>query len=96
RLQTAPDIPTIAEAGVPGYEMSASSGYVFPARTPRDIVLRMNAEINEALMSPAVTEKLLPAGMVIVGGTPEQFAEHLRRETAKWAEVLRAAGIKPQ
>jgi tripartite-type tricarboxylate transporter receptor subunit TctC len=67
-----------------------------PARTPRDIVLRMNAEINKALMSPAVSEKLIPAGMVITGGTPEEFAEHLRRETAKWAGVIKTAGIKPQ
>jgi tripartite-type tricarboxylate transporter receptor subunit TctC len=96
RLRMAPDIPTIAEAGIPGYEMSPSSGYVLPARTPRDIVLRMNTEINKALMSPAVTEKLVPAGMVMGGGTPEQFAEHLRRETAKWAEVIKLAGIKPQ
>ncbi len=96
RIQAAPDIPTVAEAGVPGYEMAPSSGYVLPARTPRDIVLRMNAEINKALMSPAVSEKLVPAGFVIGGGTPEQFAEHLRRETAKWAGVIKTAGIKPQ
>jgi tripartite-type tricarboxylate transporter receptor subunit TctC len=94
RIQAAPDIPTVAEAGVPGYEMAPSSGYVFPARTPRDIVLRMNAEINKALMSPAISEKIVPAGLVIAGGTPEQFTEHLHRETAKWAGVIKTAGIK--
>jgi tripartite-type tricarboxylate transporter receptor subunit TctC len=96
RLQAAPDIPTVAEAGVPGYEMAPSSGYVFPGGTPRDLVLRMNAEINKALITPAILEKLAPAGTTITGGTPEQFGEHLRRETAKWAGVIRTAGIKPQ
>ena len=96
RLPAAPDIPTIAEAGVPGYEMTPSSGYVLPARTPRDIVSRLNAEINKALRSPAASERAAANGLVIVGGTPEQFAEHLRRETVKYAGVIKAAGIKPQ
>jgi tripartite-type tricarboxylate transporter receptor subunit TctC len=96
RLSAAPDVPTIAEAGVPGYEMTPSSGYLLPARTPRDIVLRLNAEINKALMSQAVSERAVANGLVIVGGTPEQFTEHLRRETVKYAGVIKAAGIKPQ
>jgi tripartite-type tricarboxylate transporter receptor subunit TctC len=96
RSTVAPDIPTIAEAGVPGYEMAPSSGYVLPARTPRDIVLRLNAEVNKALASPAVSERLAAAGTVIAGGTPAQFAEHLRRETEKWAKVIKTAGIQPQ
>jgi tripartite-type tricarboxylate transporter receptor subunit TctC len=96
RSPVAPDIAAIAESGVPGYEMANSSGYVLPARTPRDIVLRLNAEINKALTLPAVSEKFLANGSVIGGGTPEQFAEHLRRETVKWAGVIKAAGIKPQ
>jgi tripartite-type tricarboxylate transporter receptor subunit TctC len=95
RSPVAPDIPTIAEAGVPGYEMAPSSGYVLPARTPRNIVLRLNAEINKALMSPAVSERFLASGGVIAGGTPEQFAEHLRRETEKWAKVIKTAGLQP-
>jgi tripartite-type tricarboxylate transporter receptor subunit TctC len=96
RSPAMPDIPAIAEAGVPGYEMAPSAGYVLPARTPREIVLRLNVEINKALISPAVSERAAANGVVIVGGTPEQFAEHLRRETVKWAGVIRAAGIKPQ
>jgi tripartite-type tricarboxylate transporter receptor subunit TctC len=96
RSPVAPDIPTIAEAGVAGYEMAPSSGYVLPARTPRDIVLRLNAEVNKALASPAVSERLAAAGTVIAGGTPEQFAEHLRRETEKWAKVIKTAGIQSQ
>jgi tripartite-type tricarboxylate transporter receptor subunit TctC len=91
-----PDLPTIAEAGVADYEMSASSGYMLPARTPRDIVMRLNTELNKALTSPAVAEKLTAVGNIIGGGTPEQFAEHLRSETAKWAKVVKSAGLKPE
>jgi tripartite-type tricarboxylate transporter receptor subunit TctC len=96
RIPIAPDIPTIAEAGLPGYEMAPSSGYIFPVHTPREIVMRMNAELNKALKSPIFSEKVTPAGVEIRGGTPEQFAEHIRRETAKWAGVIKVAGIKPQ
>jgi tripartite-type tricarboxylate transporter receptor subunit TctC len=96
RIPAVPDIPTIAEAGLPGYEMSPSSGYMFPARTPREIVLRMNAELTKALNSQIFAEKVLPAGSLIVPGTPEQFAEHVRRETEKWGAVIKAAGIKAE
>jgi tripartite-type tricarboxylate transporter receptor subunit TctC len=89
-----PDIPTVAEAGVADYEMAPSSGYMVPARTPRDIVMRLNKEINKALATPAVAEKFAAMGTPPAGGTPEQFAEHLRRETAKWTKVVKAAGIK--
>jgi tripartite-type tricarboxylate transporter receptor subunit TctC len=91
-----PDIPTIAEAGLPGFEVAPSSGYLLPARTSHDIVLRVNAEINKALTLPTVSEKFAANGSVIAGGSPEQFAEFLRRETTKWAGVIKAAGIKPQ
>jgi tripartite-type tricarboxylate transporter receptor subunit TctC len=94
RIPAAPDIPTIAEQGFPGYEMAPSSGYVFPARTSRELVMHMNAEMNKALKSPLLAEKLAPAGVTIVGNTPEEFAEHIRRETEKWGAVIRAAGIK--
>ena len=96
RSTSAPDVPTIAESGLPGYEMETSTGYVLPARTPREIVLRLNAEINKSLIAPAVSEKLLANGAVIRGGTPEQFTEFLRHETEKWGKVIKAAGIKPQ
>jgi tripartite-type tricarboxylate transporter receptor subunit TctC len=94
RIPAAPDIPTIAEQGFSGYDMAPSSGYMFPARTPLDIVQRMNAELNKALRSPMFAEKVIPAGSLITAGTPEQFAAHIRRETEKWGAVIRAAGIK--
>ena len=91
-----PDIPTISEGGVAEFDVTPFGGYVMPANVSRDIVVRLNAEINKALTSPAIMEKFPAAGLTIVGGTPEQYAEHLRRETVKWAGVIKAAGIKPQ
>jgi tripartite-type tricarboxylate transporter receptor subunit TctC len=96
RSTIAPDIPTVDESGVPGFEMAPSSGYVVPAGTPRAIVLRLNAEINKALKAPVLSEKFIAGGNVILGGTPEQFAEQVRTETAKWARVFKAAGLMPQ
>jgi tripartite-type tricarboxylate transporter receptor subunit TctC len=96
RSPVAPDVLTIAESGLAGFEMGPSSGYVFPARVNRDLVLRMNAEINKVLKSFTVSDAFTAAGAFVTGGTPEQFAEHLRRETTKWAGVIKEAGIKPQ
>src|SRR5688572_7184861 len=92
RIPAAPDIPTVAEAGFPGYEMAPSSGYMFPARVPREIVLRMNAELNKALKSPVFADLVVPAGSTITAGTPEQFVEHIRRESEKWGAVIKTAG----
>jgi tripartite-type tricarboxylate transporter receptor subunit TctC len=96
RIPIAPDVPTISEAGLPGYEMAPSSGYVFPARTPRATLMRMNAELNKALKSSAFSDKVTPAGVEVKGGTPEEFAEYIRKETEKWGKVITVAGIKPQ
>jgi tripartite-type tricarboxylate transporter receptor subunit TctC len=96
RLATFPDVPTISEAGVPGFEVAVSSGYIVPAGTPRDIVMRLNTEINKALKSSALSDRFATDGYVVAGGTPEQFREHLRRETVKWSNVIKASGIKPQ
>ena len=67
---------------------------VAPAGTPRAIVMRLNAEINKALLSPAVQEKFAAVGYLPGGGTPEQFGEFMRKETDKWAKVIRDVGIK--
>lgn len=92
RSPALPELPAIAET-VPGYEIAPWGGYVLPARAPRELVLRFNAEINKALAVPAVAEKFASFGSNVIGGTPEQFAEHVKRETAKWAGVIKAAGI---
>jgi tripartite-type tricarboxylate transporter receptor subunit TctC len=96
RAPVLPEVPTIDEAGVPGYEVVTWGGYSLPARTPRGIVLRLNSEINKALASSALTKAMFDQGATAVGGTPEQFADFVRRETEKWAKVVKAAGIKPQ
>jgi tripartite-type tricarboxylate transporter receptor subunit TctC len=96
RSPVVPEVPTLDEAGIAGFEVTNWGGYALPARTPRDLVLRLNAELNKALMSPAVLKGIADRGATPIGGTPEQFAEHLKRETAKWAGVIKAAGIKPQ
>ena len=76
--------------------MTTAGGYAVPAGVPRDIVMRLNAGINKALHSPTIAEKFVASGATIVGGTPEHYAETIRSETAKWAKVIKAAGIKPQ
>jgi tripartite-type tricarboxylate transporter receptor subunit TctC len=96
RLRSMPDVPTVAESGLPGYEVQLSSGYLVPAGAPRSVVMRLNTEINKALASPVLLEKFASASYMVAGGTPDQFAEHLRRETVKWTGVIKAAGIKPQ
>ncbi len=96
RLPAAPELPTLDEAGIPGYEATFSNGYAVPAGVPREIVIRLNAEFNKALHSPTVIEVFVANGRTMGGGTPEQYAEHLRSETAKWAKIIKAAGIKPQ
>ena len=96
RSHVLPDLPTIAEAGVPGYEAMPWGGYILPARTPRDIVARLNAEINTVLTAPAVTERFTSFGSVLVGGTPEYFRDYILSDIAKWAKVIKEAGIKPE
>ena len=88
------ELPTVAEAGVPGFDVSAWAGVIVPAGVPKAIIVRLNAEINKALAAPAVRGKLPEFGLEIVGGTPEQFAGHIKREVAKWADVVRRSGAK--
>lgn len=91
-----PDLPTLDESGLPGYELTGWSGMAVPAGVPREIVLRLNAEINKALASPTVIKGILSRGGTPVGGTPEQFRDHVRRETERLAKLIKAVGIKPQ
>ena len=94
RSPLVPDLPTIAESGVPGFASDTYFGVFAPAGTPRDIVLRLNAEINKILATADFREKLAVLGADPVGGTPEQFAAEIRSESAKWAKVIKDAGVK--
>ncbi|MGT2432059.1 tripartite tricarboxylate transporter substrate binding protein [Cupriavidus basilensis] len=96
RSSTAPQVPTMAEAGLPGYETSTWGGVLAPAGTPRAVVDKLNAEINKALASPDVRERLQNAGIEPAGGTPAQFASFLQVEMGKWAKVAKDAGIQPE
>ncbi len=89
-----PDIPTIAEAGVPGYETNSWGGVVVPVGTPRAIVVKLNTEINKALQTAAVKERYAAIEAEPVGGTPEEFAAFVKRETVKWADVVKKSGAK--
>ena len=90
-----PETPAAAE-DVPGYESRGWFGYAAPAATPREIVLRLNAEINRAMREPEVSEKLVNAGLIIVGESPEYFAELLRSDYAKYGKLVKDIGFTPQ
>jgi tripartite-type tricarboxylate transporter receptor subunit TctC len=94
RAPVLPDVPTIAESGLPGFEASSWFGVLAPAGTPAPIVARLNSEVNKWLQSPEAREQLLAQGAVAAGGTPDQFAAHIRAETEKWAKVVKASGAK--
>jgi tripartite-type tricarboxylate transporter receptor subunit TctC len=94
RSPTYPDIPTIAESGVPGFEVVAWGGIIGPAHMPGEIVTRLNAEIRAALASPAVRERFKALGAEADPSTPEEFRELARRETVKWAKVIKFSGAK--
>ena len=89
-----PDLPTIAEAGVPGYEVNSWSGVIAPAGLPRPILERLNAAVNATVGAPEVKERLAQLGSESGGGTPEQFGELIRRDSAKWAEVIKRTGAR--
>jgi tripartite-type tricarboxylate transporter receptor subunit TctC len=89
-----PDLPTIAQAGVPGYEAATWTGVIGPAAMPRPIVNRLNAAINKAIVSPIFKTRFGEIGDEPAGGTPEDYAETIRRDSAKWAEVVKRSGAK--
>lgn len=94
RIVAAPEVPTFAEAGLPGYEAVGWFGTVAPAGTPSEIVNRLNLEIKTALSSPEVRERALAAGAEPLANSPQEFAAFIRAETRKWSEVIKAAGVK--
>lgn len=91
-----PSVPTIAEAGVPGYEAAGWNALLAPRATPRDIVMRVNATLVESLNAPRVKETLAASGADAAAGSPEMLARFLESEIAKWGKVVRAAGVKAE
>lgn len=94
RLSSLPNVPTIAESGVPGYEAYSWIGIVAPAHTPKEIVMKLNREIVEILKDKETREELLSQGAIPVGDTPEHFATYIKDEIAKWGAVVKSANIK--
>jgi len=96
RLATLPDVPTAAEAGVPGWEVVSWQAVFAPAGTPKPIVQRLNTEIAGIMKTPDVQARLADLGVEVGGGPPEQLGDFQKAEIAKWAKVVKAAGVKPE
>jgi tripartite-type tricarboxylate transporter receptor subunit TctC len=96
RSSVMPDIPTIAEAGVPGYESVQWYGLLAPGGTPREIIAKIHDAASRATQDPAARKRFLDDGAEPLAGTPEQFAAVIRDDMAKWEKVVKAAGIKPE
>jgi tripartite-type tricarboxylate transporter receptor subunit TctC len=94
RLPALPDVPTVAEAGLPGFEVTTFYGMLAPAATPKAIVTRLNAELVRIMHSPELKDRLAAMATDPATGTPEEFGDFLKRETAKWGDVVRKAGLK--
>jgi tripartite-type tricarboxylate transporter receptor subunit TctC len=96
RAAVLPEYPTIAEAGVPGYEASQWYGVLAPVQTPKEIVARLNTEIVRILQAPDMKQKLAADGTDPVGSSPDEFARYIKSELTKWGKVARDAGIQPE
>jgi tripartite-type tricarboxylate transporter receptor subunit TctC len=94
RSAIAPELPTVDEAGVPGYQVQVWFGVVAPAATPKEVVAKLNAEINRIITSAEVKERFSAAGIDVVGGSSESFAAHISEQVTTWGKVVREANIK--
>ncbi|OGA49689.1 MAG: hypothetical protein A3G24_08120, partial [Betaproteobacteria bacterium RIFCSPLOWO2_12_FULL_62_13] len=96
RSPVVPDVPTIAESGLPGFDESGQHGIVAPAGVPREIMSKLQRDIATAMRTPEIVKRLADEGSEVVASTSEEYAAIIRRETEKWAKVIKAAGIQPQ
>jgi tripartite-type tricarboxylate transporter receptor subunit TctC len=96
RSKLLPQTPTVAESGVPGYELTNWFGLVVPAATSRELIQKLHGDVSKALAQPDVRDKLQAMGADVIGSNPEQFAAFMRAETAKWAKVVRQANIRAE
>jgi tripartite-type tricarboxylate transporter receptor subunit TctC len=94
RSATIPNVPTVAEAGIPGFEVSLWLGFMAPVGTPPDIVAKLNKEINDAVASAPVRERFAKLGLEPLTSTPQEFGALIRSETAKWAEMIKKSGAR--
>ena len=96
RSPSLPNVPTVAESGYPDFDVSSWWGVVAPAGTPREVITRLQAEIQRVIGLPDIRAKIAEQGADIVTNTPEQFAAYIKSETAKWAKLIREVGVKPE
>ncbi len=96
RATAAPELPTMVEAGVPGYTVTSWFGVLVPAATPRELVMRLNADLARTMSAPDIRDRLAGEGAEPTTGTPEQFAAFIRAEIAQWTKVIKGAGIVPE
>jgi tripartite-type tricarboxylate transporter receptor subunit TctC len=94
RAPSFPDLPTVAESGIPGYETYTWNALFAPANTPHDVVMRLNASANKAMTDPAVIQRMKEFSATIVGSTPEELGAHVKAELAKWGPVVKGANIQ--
>lgn len=94
RIELMPELPTVSEAGVPGYEVSAWFAILAPAHTPRDVIVRLNGELNKVLQMPDIRKAWAEQGAQVGGGSPERLAVHVQSELAKWGKLTREANIR--
>lgn len=94
RLGLLPDVPTAAEAGLPGFEAIVWWGFLVPAKTPKEVVAKLNSEVNKALAQPAVKARLAEMGAVTTASSPEEFGTYIKSETDKWADLIKKSGIR--
>lgn len=93
RMSLFPDVPTLAESGMPGFEVGAWQGVMVPANTPKPIIQRLNSEVMKALQTPEVRQKLALQGAEPLGSTPEAYAEYVQKELTRWANVVKQTGV---
>jgi tripartite-type tricarboxylate transporter receptor subunit TctC len=96
RSSLLPDLPTLAESGLPGFDAAAWQGIVVPTGTPAEIVQKLNTEVNKALAHPDLRARLAAQGAEILGGTPAEYAAHLRTEMPRWAKAVKDSGAKAE
>jgi tripartite-type tricarboxylate transporter receptor subunit TctC len=96
RASAAPDLPTVAEAGVASFAFDSWNGVHVPARTPRSIIAKLNAELLKAISPPEIQKRMLDLGLEPAGGTPEEFAAFVKADIARWARVVKEAGVRTE
>jgi tripartite-type tricarboxylate transporter receptor subunit TctC len=96
RSSSLPEVPTVAEAGVPGFDFDSWTGYLVPVGTPANLIARLHADITRTLTAPDVRDKLVTLGFDLVGGTPDAFATLIRNDIARFGKLIKAAGIRAE